>query len=233
VSYGDLLKDVRWQKKRLEVLNERNWKCEGCGTMEGSFHVHHRRYRSGAKPWEYDSSELRVLCEECHTNLHRVQPLLDETLLKLSSPNVLRVLGYAQALLSGQSMVMGIPRTLVRVIDHSHSRGISDALSCFLVGYLEEFGGEERIFELGQLGPIDPATLHETWLQESMEAEAFLSLKVPEHPRSDIENEIAACRDAERVWDWDAVRRHLRRGIELVRETLGVRVQDGTEKAKT
>jgi hypothetical protein len=31
MSYADLLKDRRWQKKRLEVLDAADLKCESCG----------------------------------------------------------------------------------------------------------------------------------------------------------------------------------------------------------
>jgi hypothetical protein len=30
MSYGDLLRDPRWQKKRLEMLDAAEWKCTCC-----------------------------------------------------------------------------------------------------------------------------------------------------------------------------------------------------------
>lgn len=70
MSYSDLLKDIRWQKRRAEVLGARGWKCEQCGATTGTINVHHRRYKKGAKPWEYDDVDLKVLCEPCHHGLH-------------------------------------------------------------------------------------------------------------------------------------------------------------------
>lgn len=51
--YWQLLKDPRWQRKRLEVLNRANFACRECGGTDLTLHVHHRYYISGRKPWEY------------------------------------------------------------------------------------------------------------------------------------------------------------------------------------
>ena len=65
-KYSDLLKDVRWQKKRLTILKRDNWRCTGCGWNEGSMHVHHKIYLPGKRPWEYPNKTLATLCEACH-----------------------------------------------------------------------------------------------------------------------------------------------------------------------
>lgn len=69
-TYYQKLKDPRWQKKRLEILNEKNFTCEVCGTDELTLHVHHKEYFSGLDPWEYDLKQYAVLCEECHEYQH-------------------------------------------------------------------------------------------------------------------------------------------------------------------
>ena len=49
-TYSEKLKDPRWQKKRLEILDSAGWRCEdcGCGLQDGrEFHVHHTAYISG------------------------------------------------------------------------------------------------------------------------------------------------------------------------------------------
>lgn len=33
-------------------------------------HVHHRRYISGREPWEYELSDMMVLCQRCHKIVH-------------------------------------------------------------------------------------------------------------------------------------------------------------------
>lgn len=69
MSYSDLLKDPRWQRKRLEVLERADFACEHCGATEMTLHVHHTHYKKGRKPWEYEGSTLLCLCENCHTLL--------------------------------------------------------------------------------------------------------------------------------------------------------------------
>ncbi len=65
-TYGELLKDPRWQRKRLEILSRDEFTCLSCGDKESTLHVHHKHYRRGARPWEYDSAYLVTLCENCH-----------------------------------------------------------------------------------------------------------------------------------------------------------------------
>jgi len=69
-KYSDKLKDPRWQKKRLEVLELRGWACEVCCDKESPLHVHHSFYIKGKQPWEYETTWLRVLCSDCHDNEH-------------------------------------------------------------------------------------------------------------------------------------------------------------------
>lgn len=65
-AYSEKLRDPRWQKKRLEVLNRDEWKCQDCGAADKTLHVHHCLYIYGLDPWNYAADELRTLCEECH-----------------------------------------------------------------------------------------------------------------------------------------------------------------------
>jgi 5-methylcytosine-specific restriction endonuclease McrA len=65
-SYSELLKDVRWQKKRLLILKRDKWACVQCGYNDGTLHVHHKYYLKDHKPWEYPSKDLITLCELCH-----------------------------------------------------------------------------------------------------------------------------------------------------------------------
>ena len=69
-DYSDKLKNPKWQKKRLEILNLRGFKCELCKNEEQELHVHHRFYIKGRKPWEYDNDVFQVLCSDCHEKEH-------------------------------------------------------------------------------------------------------------------------------------------------------------------
>lgn len=65
-TYVEKLKDPRWQKMRLQILERDDFTCLWCGDFESTLHVHHGYYRSGCDPWEYDPSTLHTLCERCH-----------------------------------------------------------------------------------------------------------------------------------------------------------------------
>jgi 5-methylcytosine-specific restriction endonuclease McrA len=69
-NYSELLKDPRWQKKRLRVLDRDQWMCQRCGADQYTLHVHHIEYKKGIKPWDYDDSDLLTLCEYCHKINH-------------------------------------------------------------------------------------------------------------------------------------------------------------------
>lgn len=84
-SYSVLLKDPRWQKNRLEAMERAGWCCELCGDKESMLNVHHKKYFKGRMPWEYDSEQLAVLCESCHTLEHEQSSLelLDDVISRL------------------------------------------------------------------------------------------------------------------------------------------------------
>lgn len=68
-EYRELLKDGRWQRKRLEIMQRDDFKCRECGTTN-DLNVHHIRYIDGRMPWEYDNGDLVTLCGKCHKELH-------------------------------------------------------------------------------------------------------------------------------------------------------------------
>ena len=61
-----LLRDPRWQKKRLEIFNRDNWCCRFCGAKENELHVHHVMYLTDHLPWDYPNQCLITLCKDCH-----------------------------------------------------------------------------------------------------------------------------------------------------------------------
>ena len=72
MSYAEKLKDPRWQKKRLEILEAAGWKCEFLGVGlcnsgdNATLHVHHKCYKRNTDPWDYPSFVYSVLCDDCH-----------------------------------------------------------------------------------------------------------------------------------------------------------------------
>lgn len=66
-TYSEKLKDPRWQKKRLEILNRDDWKCQKCFRKDTQLHVHHLYYVSRREPWEYPDFALQSICKDCHS----------------------------------------------------------------------------------------------------------------------------------------------------------------------
>lgn len=81
-TYSEKLKDPRWQKKRLEILDRDNWTCQSCFDTESTLHVHHLEYRQGNDPWDYTNNLLCTLCESCHAFEHEAK---ENTLQLLSN----------------------------------------------------------------------------------------------------------------------------------------------------
>lgn len=65
MTYAEKLKDPRWQKKRLEVMQRDGFKCRDCGSVKNTLHVHHCAYR-GKTPWDTPIELLLTVCENCH-----------------------------------------------------------------------------------------------------------------------------------------------------------------------
>lgn len=76
VPYFQKLKDPRWQRKRLEVMQAHEFTCQLCGDTETTLHVHHKQYIKGREPWEYEADQLATVCEECHSEGHGREDVL-------------------------------------------------------------------------------------------------------------------------------------------------------------
>lgn len=64
MNYSDKLKDPRWQRRRLEVLQKADFRCEFCGASDKTIHVHHLKYTG--EPWDAPLDDLEALCDEHH-----------------------------------------------------------------------------------------------------------------------------------------------------------------------
>lgn len=71
MNYSDKLKDPRWQKKRLEIMQRDGFACQLCGDNKiAALTVHHKEYKKNTDPWDYDNDQLITLCEDCHKKIH-------------------------------------------------------------------------------------------------------------------------------------------------------------------
>ena len=64
--YQRLLRDPRWQKRRLQIFQRDQWTCQQCGATKRELQVHHTAYVAGAAPWEAPLRSLVTLCKPCH-----------------------------------------------------------------------------------------------------------------------------------------------------------------------
>lgn len=83
MTYGEKLKDPRWQKKRLEILNRDEFKCRACQSKTDTLHVHHLKYTD--EPWDAADVDLVTLCDVCHDTWHKVYglPGIDSSVIYL------------------------------------------------------------------------------------------------------------------------------------------------------
>lgn len=124
-SYYELLRDPRWQRRRLEIMHRAGFLCESCGTGEETLNVHHKIYRKGAMPWDYADGELACLCEDCHETEHEWRRRLNEVLAQ--GGDLLQVVGFAEALFT-LARAHDEPDAELRISDIEHAIGAEAAL---------------------------------------------------------------------------------------------------------
>lgn len=81
-EYSQKLRDPRWQKLRLEVMQRDEFTCQYCFDSTTTLNVHHTYYDCGADPWDYPPESLITLCEACHESETAQRPITETTLLR-------------------------------------------------------------------------------------------------------------------------------------------------------
>lgn len=92
--YWELLRDPQWQRKRLEVMQRANFKCERCGDASSTLNVHHTYYTKGAMPWDYPDEALKCWCEPCHEYWHKGKYAIDLALAELGPDRLKEVVRF-------------------------------------------------------------------------------------------------------------------------------------------
>jgi 5-methylcytosine-specific restriction endonuclease McrA len=70
-AYRRLLRDPRWQRRRLQIFARDDWTCQQCRAQHRTLHVHHEKYLPGKAPWEVPARYLVTLCVTCHEKHHK------------------------------------------------------------------------------------------------------------------------------------------------------------------
>lgn len=65
MTYAEKLKDPRWQRKRLKILERDDWTCLLCQDTKETLHVHHQSYNGN--PWDVKDDYLFTYCCVCHS----------------------------------------------------------------------------------------------------------------------------------------------------------------------
>lgn len=99
-QYLAKLRDPRWQKMRLQVLERDDWACQICSDTESTLHVHHRYYLGNREPWEYRLDALVTLCELCHKN--------ESEGIRSAEDDLILILKQSGAMTSEFTMIAGI-----------------------------------------------------------------------------------------------------------------------------
>lgn len=97
-TYAELLKDPRWQKKRLEVMEAAGFSCVECGEDKKPLNIHHGYYEKGMAIWDYPNDSLWCLCEDCHRKIHLAKQQLNQQIGKLTLSRLENMYGYAAGL---------------------------------------------------------------------------------------------------------------------------------------
>jgi hypothetical protein len=100
ISYSERLKSPHWQRRRLEILSRANFRCEMCESTEKTLHVHHKLYRKGAMPWEYEDHELQALCADCHENTEHWRGLLSAAVARIDTHDLETLVGFAEGMVA-------------------------------------------------------------------------------------------------------------------------------------
>ena len=98
-NYWQKLQDPKWQKLRLKAMEQNDFRCEVCMDSQSTLNVHHNEYFKGRDPWDYDVSQLTVICQSCHERFHDTVDLykLIGSFARLNGPDSREELGFVLA----------------------------------------------------------------------------------------------------------------------------------------
>ncbi len=111
MKYQEQLMTQEWAEFREKILDNARYgkgdgeygpvaQCQQCGEPETrvKLHIHHKTYRNGRKAWEYETSEVKVLCADCHEHLHGIAKQIEHWLIGLSFEDAEELLSLVEAI---------------------------------------------------------------------------------------------------------------------------------------
>ncbi len=89
-TYSEKLKDPRWQKRRLEILQRDSFTCRLCTDTETELHINHKKYTG--EPWDAPSRDLETLCKHCHILTHALAENNIYSVRKVENPDFISII---------------------------------------------------------------------------------------------------------------------------------------------
>lgn len=172
VPYWEKLKDPRWQRRRLEVMQNDNFTCRDCGNQSTTLNVHHVYYIKGRDPWDYPDQCLKTLCEPCHKRRHELQSEMDYVMSLLGLESLQQLLGYAKG------WALKFRGHAFSVAGHDEAFGAVDALVSRPIAYIANLPGDY---------PVSSEALEEA-TKEVDDVMLPVMAYLPELPRKDVAN---------------------------------------------
>jgi hypothetical protein len=175
-SYAEKLKDPRWQRKRLEIMERDKFTCQHCRDETRTLNVHHKHYKKRADPWDYEDGLLITLCESCHELLEfRIKEL--SKFMSDSCDNSYRLYEYAvfisrldrsndpvmQGLLGAQLWFQSFYSHLVQVLEDKKKggEGFWRTVDCNMSNLIQALGETRAALVLRQVNLCAPVATAE------------------------------------------------------------------------
>lgn len=95
--YRQLLQTDEWRKFSENVRQNYGGCCNVCKRRTGPTHVHHLFYDPNRLPWEYATSDVVLLCQVCHEQLHEHLQKFRRYVFSKLTPRAFQVLNGALA----------------------------------------------------------------------------------------------------------------------------------------
>lgn len=156
--YHERLRDPRWQRKRLEIMDRDRFACQFCLAKDKTLNVHHGFYAKGRDPWDYPDESLLTLCEECHAVTEQSKTEAHAAMALLDGEGLRRVAGYAAGLRAFELPVDS--RSVAYIPDYE-----------FLIGFLNALGLRDVDAVLNKVNCAYPGKISLRWLDELQGAE--------------------------------------------------------------
>lgn len=137
MTYSEKLKDPRWQRFRLEVMQRDDFKCTRCKSGSRTLHVHHTKYMK-CNPWEYPLNLMETLCEVCHSITHKqIAPSNKEYLIEVG------------AIIENEESFLTATQTHIDILMNTLSKGVPSDIEDEILKNIIYLQDQRKIFKNG------------------------------------------------------------------------------------